>query len=265
MLTRRIVLLTMVLICPLLVGAQDLNEEYFAAARKGDTAAVKALLDKGVDVNAKTRYGATALSYACDKGHVEVVKLLIERGADVNVKDTFYGEVPLGWALSHEHLQVIKLLLDKGATGIERALVTGVQSGNVELVKMVLDKGGLKPETLNNALLRASSAKKEIIDMLKKAGATAVEFSVDPETLKSYAGVYKHEQIGELTVEIKDGKLVGRIAGQGPFTTAAQNKNTFSILEVEATLTFNVEGDKVTGFTLKQSGATFVFKRVEPK
>jgi hypothetical protein len=266
MLTKRIALLAVVLMGPFTAGAQDLNEDFFAAARKGDTVAVKALLDKGVDVNAKTRYGATALSYACDKGHVEVVKLLIERGADVNSKDTFYGEVPLGWALSHEHVQIVKLLLDKGATGIERALVTGVQAGNVELVKIVLEKGGLKPETLNNALLRASIANKEIVDMLKKAGATAVEVSVDPEILKSYAGVYKNEQIGELTVEIKDGKLVGKLAGQGSFTTSAQSKDTFSILEVEATLTFNSEGGgKVTGFTLKQSGATFVFKRVEQK
>jgi ankyrin repeat protein len=251
--------------CPLVAGAQDLNEEYFAAARKGDTAAVKALLDKGVDVNAKTRYGATALSYACDKGHVEVVKLLIDRGADVNVKDTFYGEVPLGWALSHDHVQIVKLLLDKGAAGTERVLVSGVQGGNVEIVKVALEKGGMKQETLNNALMRASPDKKEIIELLKKAGATAVQFTVEPETLNSYAGVYKNEQIGELTVEIKDGKLVGKLAGQGSFTTSAQSKDTFSVLEVEATLTFNTEGDKVTGFTLKQSGATFVFKRIEQK
>ena len=265
MLTRRIAFLVFVLMCPIVAGAQDLNEEFFAAARKGDTAAVKAFLDKGVDVNSKTRYGATALSYACDKGHVEVVRLLIERGADVNSKDSFYGEVPLGWALSHDHVQIVKLLLDKGAAGIERVLVSGVQGGNVEIVKVALEKGGLKQETLNNALMRASSENKEIIDLLKKAGATAVQFSVEPETLKSYAGVYKNEQIGELTVEIKDGKLTGRIAGQGGFTTAAQSKDTFSILEVEATLTFNREGDKVTGFTLSQGGAKFAFKRVEQK
>ena len=261
--TRQWVLLTLVLLFPLTASAQDRNEEFFAAARKGDAAAVKAFLDKGVDVNSRTRYGATALSYACDKGHIEVVKLLIDRGADVNVKDTFYGEVPLGWALSHGHAQVVKLLLDKGAAGVERVLMEGVQDGNVETVRIALERGGLKPETLNSALRRAPSDKKEIVDLLKKAGAVVVEVSVEPEILKSYAGLYKHEQIGELTVEVKDGKLVGRIAGQGPFTTYAVNKTTFAINEVEATITFNIEGDKVTGFTLKQGGGTFVFKRVE--
>ena len=264
--TRQKMLLALVLLCPLTASAQDRNEEFFAAARKGDAAAVKALLDAGVDVNAKTRYGATALSYACDKGHVEVVKLLIERGADVNVKDTFYGEVPLGWALSHGHAQVVKLLLDKGAAGIERALMSGVQDGNVEIVKVVIEKGGIKPESLNNALRRASSGgNKEIVDLLKKAGAVAVEVTVDPEVLKSYAGLYKNEQVGELAVEIRDGKLAGKVSGQGWFTTSAISKNTFALIEVEATITFNTEGDKVTGFALSQGGANFVFKRVEQK
>jgi len=265
MLIKRMVLLALVSLCPLTASAQDKNEEFFAAARKGDAAAVKAFLDKGVDVNAKTRYGATALSYACDKGHVDVVKLLIERGADVNVKDTFYGEVPLGWALSHGHAQVVKLLLDKGASGIERALTEGVQEGNVEIVKVVLDKGGLNPETLNSALRRASSSNKEIVELLKKAGAVAVEVTVDPEVLKSYAGLYKNEQVGEVTFEIKDGKLTGRVGGQQSFTTYATSKNAFAIIEVEATITFNAEGDKVSGFVLSQGGGNFAFKRVEQK
>lgn len=258
--------MALVLLCPLCASAQDKNEEFFAAARKGDTVALKAFLDKGVDVNAKTRYGATALSYACDKGNIEVVKLLIERGADVNAKDTFYGEVPIGWAMSKGNIQIVKLLLDKGATGIERVLMSGVADGNIELVKVALDKSGLKPETLNGALRRASAGtNKEIVELLKKAGAVAVEVSIEPDVLKTYAGVYKSEQIGELTVEIKDGKLLGRISGQGTFTTFAVSKNTFAINEVEATIEFKTEADKVTGFTLKQGGGTFVFKRVEPK
>src|SRR5437016_14126272 len=112
---RQNVLLALVLLFPLSSSAQDGNEEFFAAARKGDVAAVKAFLDKGVDVNTKTRYGATALSYACDKGHTEVVRLLLERGADPDVKDTFYGATPMGWAAPKGYTEIVKLLIDKGS------------------------------------------------------------------------------------------------------------------------------------------------------
>lgn len=74
---QRIILLSLALLLSLTICAQDLNEELWTAARKGDAAAVKALLAKGADVNAKFRYGATALSYAADKGHLEVVKVVL--------------------------------------------------------------------------------------------------------------------------------------------------------------------------------------------
>ena len=39
------------------------KEAFFAAARAGDVAKVKAMLDGGMEVNAKNDYGATALVY----------------------------------------------------------------------------------------------------------------------------------------------------------------------------------------------------------
>ena len=71
---------------------QALNDQLFEAVRKGDLAAVTAALDKGADVNAKFRYGATALFKAAERGHTEIAKVLLDRGADVKVKDTFYGQ-----------------------------------------------------------------------------------------------------------------------------------------------------------------------------
>ena len=97
------------LLClPFGVYAADLNEELFAAARKGDIEAVKVVLQKGVDVNAKTRYGATALHYACDRGHLEVVRFLIERGADVNARaeidcNGMGGQTPIFHALTNHN------------------------------------------------------------------------------------------------------------------------------------------------------------------
>lgn len=99
--------------------AQTEQQEYrpndlWTAAKEGDLEAVTAILDSGIEVDAKTKYNATALSYAAERGHLEIVKLLVERGADVNNKDTFYNATPLLWASSGQHKEVIEFLKEKG-------------------------------------------------------------------------------------------------------------------------------------------------------
>src|SRR4029453_1134076 len=137
-----------VLLCtPSLRGQASSNQAdaLAEAARKGDAATVAKLLDAGVDVNTKFRYGATALSYACDHGQLDVVKLLLDRGADVNVKDTFYGATPLTWASSPamkrkpEHAEIVGLLLKRGATGKGNALLSAVSEGDVAMTKVILE------------------------------------------------------------------------------------------------------------------------------
>ena len=98
--------------------AAAVNEELWNAARDGDVARVTRALEKGADVNAKTRYGATALTFAADKGRIEVVKLLIERGADVNAQDSFYQMRALDMAMMNNHSDVALLLLDRGSKGV---------------------------------------------------------------------------------------------------------------------------------------------------
>ena len=62
------------------------------AAKNGDLAGVQAELDKGVDVNAKSRTATTPLHYAAAYGHEEIAKLLIAKGANVNAKDGIGGK-----------------------------------------------------------------------------------------------------------------------------------------------------------------------------
>jgi hypothetical protein len=266
---RRILLLSLLVVLPLAVfaqaGKQELDDQLWEAARKGDVATVRALLDKGANVNARFRYGTTALFKAAERGHTEVVKLLIERGADVNVKDTFYGATAMTWALENKHVEVVRALLEKGAESVDEVLLTGARGGDAALVRIALDRGGVKAESLTAALAAAMSDAKraEIAEMLRKAGAVP-PFTVDAATLQSYVGAYKSEQGSQIAVTFKDGKLFATPTGQSPFGLSALDRTTFRPSDFDGiVIAFSVEGNTAASFTLKQGQTSTQFKKVD--
>lgn len=68
-------------------AAVSTDEPFVQAAERGELALVKSMLEKGVDVNARNKYGQTALILAAARGHFDVVKLLLEKGADLRARD----------------------------------------------------------------------------------------------------------------------------------------------------------------------------------
>ena len=244
---------------------EQLNDQLFEAVRKGDAAAVTAVLDRGADVNAKFRYGTTALFKAAERGNADVVKVLLDRGVDVKVKDTFYQTTAMTWALDGDHVQVVRLILEKNADSVEDVLMAGVRGPNEEFVKMALERGGAKPETLTVALLLSSSDPKtaNIAEMLKKAGATP-PMEVDAATLQSYVGKYKGDPGPEFSIVAKEGSLFATGLGRGDLRLMPLDKTTFRPLAFGGiTLTFNVDGGKVTGLAFKQGPNTTQMKRLE--
>jgi len=173
------------------------------ATIKGDTAAVKELLDRGVDPNSKDPEGRTPLTEAAFYGHTEIAKLLLNHGADVFAKKV-HGETAYDLAAGHQAIaqmikreldllaaatrgdvKLVKELLDEGAYVNVRdpegrtPLTEAIWSNNGELVRLLLDHGA-NPNTRKNdgatplsiALGRAYGApRQEIVEMLKKAGA----------------------------------------------------------------------------------------------
>jgi len=99
-------------------AGSDEADHAFAGAlqvmtKRGDTQAVRWLLDRGVDPNARWAHwdaDVTALHLAALADHPEVARLLLERGADPSIRDSTHDSDALGWAEFFGRTDMVALL-----------------------------------------------------------------------------------------------------------------------------------------------------------
>ena len=84
------------------------------AVKDGDIAAVKEVIESGVDVNQQDEQGWTPLNWAAGKGDIEMVKLLVAGGADV-FKVGRDLRTPYMIALAAGRVEVVKFLREAEA------------------------------------------------------------------------------------------------------------------------------------------------------
>ena len=181
------------------------NENLFSAAEKGNTAALKDLLDKGADVNKKDPNGNTALIIATKKGQLGAVNLLLEKGANMDEK----GEeeaTALMFAIAGGHNAVAKALIAKGANVNEKnkdgntALMCSVALNNPVVTQAMLGKEetdiNAKGQDGNTPLIAASVLghtdivkmlleKNAAIDEKNQIGDTALFSAANPEIIEA--------------------------------------------------------------------------------
>ena len=71
---------------------------------------VALLLDKGANLESKTRDGLTPLHCAARSGHENVVDMMVQRGAPISAK-TKNGLAPLHMASQGDHVDASRILL----------------------------------------------------------------------------------------------------------------------------------------------------------
>lgn len=131
---------------PLAVPSAADHPPVIEAARSGDRAALRALIQEKADVNATAADGTTALHWAAYRDDVESVALLLGAGANVNAANDL-GATPLWNACTSAGPQVAKQLLDAGANpnlaliAGESPLMAAARAGKATVAEMLMAKG----------------------------------------------------------------------------------------------------------------------------
>ena len=159
------------------------------AGATGNLEIVKLLVEKGADINSKSK-GQEALTplFAAILGNgnekQDTIKFLLDKGADVNARFISKGfeATPLMMAAAQKDTEIIRLILAKkpdihavdAGTGIT-ALMMAVLNNNVENAKELLSQGAdANTKAKNNATalsLARQENNKEMISILTNAGA----------------------------------------------------------------------------------------------
>ena len=113
------------------------------AARAGFNPTVDLLLKAGAKVDAKNRFGDTAIMAAALGGHLAIVKKLQARGAEINPE----GWTPLAYAASSGQVEVVRYLIEVGAK-VDAASANGTtplmmaaRGGHAATIDLLLAKG----------------------------------------------------------------------------------------------------------------------------
>jgi ankyrin repeat protein len=116
------------------------------AAMRGDVGAIRALLQKGADVNAPQIDGATALHWAVYRDDVVAVELLLDAGAKPAAANRD-GATPLAMAALYGNPQVVDRLLKAGADAKavgpngETMLMYAARNGSPAVLKLFIEAG----------------------------------------------------------------------------------------------------------------------------
>ena len=165
-------------------------------AKRGDNAAVRRLLDQGVDVNAKNADGWSALIFMAGWGETGLVQMLLDKGAAVNAQ-LASGRTALMAAAEGGHTSVLQALLDRGADVNTKAvdgrtaLMLAARDGEITAVQALMKQGAdVKDKALDGwtaLMFAASFGNAEVLQALLEKSDVAAETPEGLTALKAAA------------------------------------------------------------------------------
>ncbi|MFL2870643.1 MAG: PQQ-binding-like beta-propeller repeat protein [Pirellulaceae bacterium] len=193
------------------------GEQLLKAARDGDLADIKKLIDSGADVNFVDQFGITPIWQAALKGRAEAIKLLLELKANPDTHDAIWYLSPLTVT---QDADLIRLLIRHGAD--PRMLIKKAAfSGDIAQLELLLPTRKWTEKELSifaaHAVLgNQDSAVKLISDQTDDA---VPELDQISETkLKQLVGKFSHPRFGliEVSVDESSVQITGVLGSRKP-------------------------------------------------
>ena len=165
-----------------LVGYQrsPAQRALFAAAESGDAAAVRALLDEGVDPDAWNAGHSAAIHLAARGKHTEVVRTLLDGGADVNLREEGLGATALLNALHAKDAETARLVIASGADvtlagGGYAPIIVASSRSTRQMMELLIEHGAVERARNVSHLVRAihgaaRGGRTEVVEVLLAAG-----------------------------------------------------------------------------------------------
>jgi ankyrin repeat protein len=268
------------------------------AAMTGNRDAVKALLQKGADVNTARGDGMTALHYAALKNDAELAKMLLFAGANVRATTRLGGYTPMLLASKGGNTAVMATLLAAAPAADEAnvatvngttALMFAAQSGKVDAVTLLLEHGA-KVDAKEKArgetalMFAAAYGRAPVVRALTAAGADVsvttkvidlAEFAKEEqERFAKFAQQQGQQgrggrgrQTGTAGVDRQYSytELVGHQGGLAPLHIAARQGSidtVMALLDAGADINQRTAGDKATPIVIATLNGYFDLARL---
>src|SRR3990167_7916983 len=182
----------------------------------------EALINQGVDINAKETHGWTPLHGACGKGYIEIAKLLLSKNVNIEPKD-LNEQTPLHLACGYGHTEVVQLLLDhkanieaKGGPNENTPLHIACYQGHEETSKELLSRDAnieAKNAKGNTPLhLACYQGNKETVELLLQHEANVTATNSDEKTPLDCAQALHNPSKKDAIIKLLQKKLDSLIA-----------------------------------------------------
>jgi ankyrin repeat protein len=195
-----------------------------AASKNGRIDVVKKLLDLKVKIDAQGKGGVTALMLAAENNKAEIVNLLLNKNADPNVEDQ-RGWTALIYAVYQHNLNCVEALATRSREEVNRGLLVAALMGHRDTAKVLIDHGAEVDTRAEDGrtplMLAAIKGDNDLVSLLLQAGADPTLTEKAGATASSLATLKGYKELAGRLQQAPPPSVAG-----GPPQTSPPNVNS---------------------------------------